>query len=271
MDRREDPIPDSTLTGEGSSAFQFARARERWDRRFSILVADGLTETDKGGGLRPSRFASDVRQLFNGKASYCGLIALATSPVRRASDVDFLLSSETIDTAALRDRIVDVAHRLWYKAPPGCGARVVAGVDRSSTIRVTSDLNFEQFRQCLALRHEVYGLLGYLDEEVRDSPLKIEMDLFDSQALHFAALEQGGDRVLGTARLILPGNRNANARQSCETPFEEYCERLAGEDNTLLFSRRLHEGMPAAMPIFDAFPSRRNTEANSALPTNTAS
>ena len=55
--------------------------------------------------------------------------------------------------------------------------------------------------QCLALRKEVYGLLGYLPSDVMADPSGVELDSYDGRSIHFSAIR--GSEVIGTVRVVL--------------------------------------------------------------------
>jgi predicted GNAT family N-acyltransferase len=55
--------------------------------------------------------------------------------------------------------------------------------------------------ECLSLRHRVYNLMGYLDEEMSSNSI-IELDMFDKSGLHFVATEHPDGPIVGTMRLV---------------------------------------------------------------------
>ena len=61
-------------------------------------------------------------------------------------------------------------------------------------------------RQAFALRYQVYCLERQF-EDLSQHPKKLETDKFDSHALHGLVTTKANDRAIGTARLILPENR----------------------------------------------------------------
>ncbi|HWB01477.1 MAG TPA: GNAT family N-acetyltransferase [Verrucomicrobiales bacterium] len=223
------------------------RLAQSSDPTFSIIVSDKLTSSAAPGALAASELTKQLRALFFRSQSYCGLIALYPGEnCMRASDVDLVLPASTLQSPTLlREYALKVVHRLWYKAPPSKRTS-------SSPPLVTTNISSEQFRKCLELRYTTYGMLGYIDREVEDSELKIEMDFFDPQAVHIAALEATTQRVIGTARLIVPGN----APPCSDIKFfgEKYCREWADKEPYPVFRQRLDQGTTASMPIFDTFP-----------------
>lgn len=71
----------------------------------------------------------------------------------------------------------------------------------------------ELMNSIYALRFQVYcHECGFIKEE--DYPEKLDIDKYDPQSVHFAAIGENGD-IIGTMRMILPGPE--------KFPLENYC------------------------------------------------
>ena len=104
---------------------------------------------------------------------------------------------KSADRETLRQAIVLTATGLRLKArPPARASKGLADGVKIQAVQSASEL-----RQCLALRKDVYGLMGYLPERIMDDPSGIELDSFDERSIHFAAMR--GNDVIGTVRLVL--------------------------------------------------------------------
>jgi predicted GNAT family N-acyltransferase len=59
-------------------------------------------------------------------------------------------------------------------------------------------------KECLHLRFRIYEALGYLDEELSQDAEKLDVDCFDTHALHLCAVDLRSGDVVGTLRIVLP-------------------------------------------------------------------
>lgn len=93
------------------------------------------------------------------------------------------------------------------------------------------------------LRYEVYVQeRGFIKHE--DSPMGLERDEYDNQAIHFAALDGQGE-VVGTVRLILPGKEILPLRKHCHAGARGHDrgqQGLYAEISRLIVNNRLREG-----------------------------
>jgi len=91
------------------------------------------------------------------------------------------------------------------------------------TFRKVDPRDLELMTDIFRLRFEVYGEeCGFIRKE--DYPNGLESDEYDTQAIHFAALNNFGE-VVGTLRLILPGQR--------VLPIEKYCPSIRVDNKFL--------------------------------------
>jgi hypothetical protein len=174
-----------------------------------VLISDRLTARDRRGKLGPSPLVARVREPLRTSRHLGGLVALVEGPATRVSDVDRVVS-RAAGRAALREAIVGAATALRLKAPPSPRPEGTG----PTGVTVQAVQSPEQLRRCLALRRQVYGLLGYLPDAVMADPSGLELDAYDVGSIHFAALRAG--EVVGTVRLVpeLPVPSDSNPKNS---------------------------------------------------------
>lgn len=165
-----------------------------------IVVSDILTSTNDHAGYFPSDVARSIREGFRAGQRLCGLVALVPHGEHRTTDIDRVVSAGDLDVGRLRKVIVKTAMGLWMKAPP---TSVSPSFLEAGAIRVQTVQSREEMRKCLALRYQVYDIMGYLPEDVTNSEAAIEMDSFDINAIHFIAIDTRLGETVGTARLVL--------------------------------------------------------------------
>jgi GNAT superfamily N-acetyltransferase len=231
--------------------------------RFAVVVSDGLVERSGGGELGPSGFTRDLRESFRASPSFLGLVALAPGESGRMRDVNRVVSAEEVGAGEagavkLRNEITRVAEGLLLRAPPDRAAPA-----KDAVIRVHPVASRGQMEECLRLRYDVYDLLGYLDTEVTASGAGIDLDSYDPQALHFAAVENASGKAVGTVRLILPGRpvvrrgRLFGSVGDRVKQFEAYCRQVADASASAYLTGLINDPPPASLPIFRSFDFRQ--------------
>jgi predicted GNAT family N-acyltransferase len=170
------------------------RLRERSGQ--FLVISDLLTERDSEGKPRPSRLASQIRESFRAGRHLCGLIGIDRDAKGRVHDLDQVVSA-LADRDVLRQAVLSAAMGLRLKAPPPASD----GGVKAAGVKIEAAQSLEQLKQCLALRKHVYGLMGYLPDDVMMDPSGIELDGYDERSIHFAATR--GGEVVGTVRLVL--------------------------------------------------------------------
>lgn len=189
---------------------EFAAGADDILRRMGELVAHShpsrviaLSETfatrNDQGDWQPTPIVRKLRDLFMRNPTHlCGLIALLNDQPHRISDVDAVLKSEEIAPSTLKRKLLQVAARLWLKSP------VVAQSTMASrdAVRIRCVKSATELKKCFELRHRVYDVLGYLEEPVSRAVSRIDMDSFDTKAIHFAAVDYRSNEFIGTARLV---------------------------------------------------------------------
>ena len=164
-----------------------------------IALSEKLAIRNETGGWRPTPLVLKVRELLIRNPTHlCGLIALLNDQPHRISDVDAILKNEGISPESLKRKLLQVATRLWLKSAVGAQSPMV----NQDAIRIRCVKSAVELKKCFELRHRVYDVLGYLEEPVSRSASKIDMDSFDTKAIHFAAVDYRSNEFIGTARLV---------------------------------------------------------------------
>ncbi len=164
-----------------------------------ILISDKLVTRSKDGSWRASPLAQKVRELFmRNPAHLCGLIAALDAPPHRITDIDAVMSKDDVKSETLKTKVLVVATRMWLKSP----VTALSDLANRDAILVRHVQSEAELHACFELRHRVYDALGYLEEPVSRSACGIDIDSFDTKAVHFAALDGRSHEVVGTARLV---------------------------------------------------------------------
>ena len=201
-----------------------------------LIVRDlpGHVVRDTRGRACPGPIVHDVRRQFLISPHLVGMVGLHEGPAKHVRDIDRTASVDDLTNGALRDSILNVALSLRMKAPPPPrnGEQMPAG----ESIRIETVQSETQLRRCFAIRHAVYGrIMRYLPDEIIEHRAKIEIDRFDTRSIHFAAVRDRTEDVVGTMRLVLnypnPRSRSANG-SGVFLPFalrahEWWCQMIA--------------------------------------------
>jgi len=199
--------------------------------------------------------ASDrARQLMSVKISApIGLIAVSDMPVagsqtRPPVGIDWIVRNSGPNPAALREAVEQVAIRLWYKVRPPSQP---AGGASADSVVIDYVRSASELYQTFQLRYLVYDLLGYLEEPIRTSGSRIDVDAFDRVAIHLVARDVRQMKVVGCARLILPSrdvNRTLEESICCPDSFARWCEELAAKERSRVVRKRLLNGTHLELP-----------------------
>jgi GNAT superfamily N-acetyltransferase len=163
-----------------------------------VLISDRLTTSDVSG-YRATEFAVECRDWFNNSEDCVGgLISLVHGSSARTSDIAGMVDVRRDDLAeTVRAETRRVCDGIWLKS------KVRLPNDRTAgeAIEVRLATGEDELRQAFELRFELYNALGYLDSDVAANRSRIEVDSFDSRALHFVAVARKRG-VVGAVRLI---------------------------------------------------------------------
>jgi predicted GNAT family N-acyltransferase len=173
-----------------------------------VVVSDQFIETTPLEVPGPTALVEAVRHPFSSGNGLCALVAVFDRPLGRVRDVD-----ATVNTGNGPDGLVAgilrAATSLRLKSPPRRRQRTAEG------LRIETARDQQTLRACFALRHRIYGMLGYLPDDVAAESCGLEIDGYDVHSIHLAAVV--GEEVVGTVRLILGGVEVSDSKQPAWT------------------------------------------------------
>jgi len=176
------------------------------DRRALVIVSPKLAEPTTDG-CKASALAQHILETSWQRQIVVGLIGVTELSGDRAIGLDAVIAPEQIKHD-LRAEFHRLVHRLWFKlAPPQVNRLARRKQPRLEALRVQDKASF---RECLALRHRVYSALGYLEVDVAESQIRLDLDCYDTRAKHFVVMDRTADRVAATARLPLAAMEDAH-------------------------------------------------------------
>jgi predicted GNAT family N-acyltransferase len=110
-----------------------------------------------------------------------------------------------------------------------------------------------EMRAYSQLRHRVYSVMGYIEEQAWQAPSRMEMDWSDTTAIHFGAFE-----LVGRRRRLVGGARVVHTTK-VEGPSQGFARMIASEDPVLV--KELNRTQLALrLPIFHSARSPRLRE-----------
>ncbi len=167
-------------------------------QRALILVSDRLAVA-ASEGYAPSPFAIRCRDAINSGLDSAGaMMALIEGDVVKTRDIVGMVDVRQAHVLeAIREEVRRVADGIWLKT----SVRLPDTRTDTDAIRVGLATQLKSLVSAFHLRHRVYKTLGYLDERMAEDPGALELDQFDTGALHFVAVDSR-EGVVGTARLI---------------------------------------------------------------------
>jgi len=245
------------VTGQDELLRRLDRTLAASGRRNVIVVSDELT-TEAADGYQPSEFTPLLRKRFldsaaAGRSHLCALVALVDGEARRTRDVDRVVGTAEFDPGKLKEAITKAANGLWHKCPPS-GHVQFAETDAIMVQLVQSE---DQLRQCLELRHQVYDVMGYLEDDVSQCAAALELDSFDVRSLHFVALDAETRDVAGTLRLVLPEVSPHVRGTIVGTPNKTlavqaaWCKTIANQVEESVFRTKLKQQPFLPLPILE--------------------
>jgi len=218
-------------------------------RRALVIVSPKLVEPTTDG-CKASDLAQQILEASWRQQIVVGLIGVTKLPDDGAIGLDAVIAPQSIKRE-LRTVFQRLAHRLWFKLEP---PREAGSARRKrSKLQVQRVRDKACFRECLALRHLVYSSLGYLEADVADSKIKLDLDCYDTRARQFVVIDRATDRVAGTARLISPGTSPMQRDFDDALRYEEWCSAFAREEPGRVYRNLLKRRNLASLPIVDSF------------------
>ena len=215
------------------------------ENRAAILLFDVPPDPAIGTHEIDSRDACWVEGIRDGIKASCATIAIMRNP-RRVRDIDRVID-RTTNPEQLLDTMKLVAERLTYTASPN--KRTLATQPELRLIRRQHEL-LDYFK----LRHRIYKIMGYLEEEIENNASQLEINWCDKIALHIGAYERVREQresLVGTARVVVGTTADARERPALLASYDQWVTTLASQDPVL--RQALIKGvLPLQLPIFQS-------------------
>ncbi|MFQ6006947.1 MAG: GNAT family N-acetyltransferase, partial [Woeseia sp.] len=206
----------------------------------------------------PSDLTKSIRKEFLDTNHCVGLVGVVPGESHRTTDIDRVISGTNLEPGDVREAVLKTSQGMRLKMPP----QRQTLLDRENAVRVQVVQSEEQLLECFRLRHQIYGLMAYLDEEVASTPSNIEIDSYDTKSLHFIATEHRTGETAGTLRLVLPGKprifRNSVVGDVDEVLDHqaEWCTSIARKVPEPVFREKIETAGFFSLPIFQSFDFR---------------
>ena len=198
----------------------------------------GNRETD---ARQPAQWAEELREI---KAN-CATLAIMENP-RRLPDIDRVIDLRT-GSGRLLEVLKLLTDRLFYTSRPEKQTAPTPPVE----LRLISKQR--ELMDYFKLRHRIYKVMGYLEEEIENTPSQMEIDWCDTISLHFGAYAGIGDPenfLIGTARVVISSS-SSNKRQALLDSYRQWVTALVNQDPVL--QQSLRRGvLPLELPIFQS-------------------
>ena len=228
-------------------------------RRSSVIVLSEqlVSTTATGRTAEASELAQRVRAAFLADRAVehghlCGLVGLVRGERQRIKDIDSVVDIRSASLSELRAAVNRTADGLWMKAP-----RRRFSLADEDAIKVQVVNSRSQLEDCLRLRHDVYGLMGYLDDSVWKAPSRLEMDPFDLASIHLAATDKITGDVVGTLRLVFQNVRQGSPDSiigrapEVLARHQEWCRQIARSVTEDVFRRSLGRALVMPLPVLE--------------------
>jgi GNAT superfamily N-acetyltransferase len=165
----------------------------------AILISDRLAnrvECALDAQPDATQWATAIRDRFSDRL--LGMVAITDWAPKRVPDIDRVVGTN-VAPAALQEALQLTAQALSFKSPPE-QHRLIPYPVKVRRVWLETEL-----LECFKLRHRVYKLMGYLDDELEADEFGMEVDWYDLRSVQIAAFEETefAPRAVGTARLIL--------------------------------------------------------------------
>jgi predicted GNAT family N-acyltransferase len=228
-----------------NKAFETLRKHHPGDEEYAaILLFDISSESlnQRGGAHSIGELDWQEEHREQLKAN-CATIAIMKYP-KRLKDIDRAIPASA-DSALLLDSLKLVTERLTYTRRPQ--KQNIAELPDLQLIRKQIDL-LEYFK----LRHRIYRIMGYLDEDIETTRSQMEIDWCDKNSLHIGAyMMRDGTRgsLVGCARVVVATRADITRRPDQLAKNDRLVTDLASSDPVLcqVLSRGI---LPLQLPIF---------------------
>ena len=214
-----------------------------------IVISSDLVASD--GEVGASALASQLLDTAE-KAKLSVALVGVLSPSRSLPKIPPLgldsLVTDGDDVAEQVNKAVQLlAARIWLMLPPEPEA--ASQVD--SDVVIDFPRSLDDFRGILALRFKIYQTLGYLQPAIQEASSQLDLDPFDSNAIHLLARDMGSREIIGCARLIVPDAMlSAEQRRTINYPAEvkDWCKTVAEQEESRAYRDILKHG-PRGQPL----------------------
>ncbi len=217
-----------------------------------IIISDQLVNKNTfDNEYYAATLFDEIKSHLKHTKSFCGLIgvfpeAIPNSPNLNEIGIDEYATFKHNDIKLLREKLLNVVHRIWLKSPVAYHKAQELGSVNS--IEISSIFNKKDLYECLRLRGSVYKNLGYISE---DKKTEIETDYFDPVSFHFKAIDtENGNKTVGTMRLIVPSLPAFMSYKKLTLP------------NIKWFTGISKKATPISLPVFQSFQYFRNPNKN---------
>ena len=220
-----------------------------------IVVSDRLAVGDGKDRYQPSGLTKSIRDSFRHTPHLCGLVALVEGVEHRTLDIDRTVAMGNLDYEELRNAITKTAMGLWMKSPPGF--QPLAGIE-TGVVQVRLVQSEEELRKCMALRYQIYDLMGYLAEDIANCKAGLEIDSFDINAVHFIAVIAKTVEIVGTTRLVLQEAPRFVRESIIGAPAQTlalhrgWCQNIANDTGNSAFLKRIQHPYFVSLPILQS-------------------
>jgi predicted GNAT family N-acyltransferase len=155
----------------------------------------------------PTPFARACASRFSGER--LGTIAIAPRP-QRVEDIDRTLHP-SCDPDTLARALCLVTGRLDFLQVPKKQSPIQ---HEGLTVRPLRENHVGEFGSYFKLRHKIYTIMGYLDEQTEQTRSHFEINEADTHAIHIGAFFKTENReiLVGTARVVTTTEPNESLR-----------------------------------------------------------
>lgn len=212
------------------------------EKRAAVLLFEVVDERSLSNNADDSaQIRHWVDEVRNEIRANCAAIAIMASP-RRVPDIDRVVH-RSADSGQLLLALGMIADRLTYTSiPEKCTLAVCP------TVRLI--LKQHELMEYFKLRHRIYKIMGYLEEEIENTVSQMEINWCDRIALHIGAYQSKGGReqLVGTARVVIVASPDPQRRPGILGTYDRLVTALARQDPAL--QHALDRVLPLQLPIF---------------------
>lgn len=215
-------------------AAQDIRVQYQSESVVAVLISDLLAENGE-----PTSATREIMDAHEDKP----LAAIAcTHDGRRVPEVHRTISARANEDELHEMMQICLSYLRYVSRPPKLRKNLKFKVRR---LRTQSELH-----DYYALRHRIYRIMGYLDQDVERAPTRLEIDACDSCSLHLGAFDVTSDYEIlaGTARLVIG---SPDTQQLLRGNTVRHTESLIKTDPVIRNSV-CYKTLPLMLPVFQS-------------------